>query len=152
MLVVEWDLPAVGIVPDAAAHRYVKARDEIDARRTPITQRRQSYQRLIAQIALRALRLAFGSDPHGLVETVVVNGMIDDVDTATGQDVRRCLITLRATTDQIAPLVLERVRPVDCVRKYFAAQVSEHPDELAAVTPVLESTWPIRGQSTRSMC
>lgn len=138
MLVVEWDLPAVGVVPAAADHRYVKARDAIDERPVPIAQRRACYQRLIAQIALRALRLAFGADPHGLVETVVVNGMIDDIDPATGQDVRRCLITLRATTDQFAPLVLERVRPVDCVRKHFAAQVSEHPDELAAVTPVLE--------------
>ncbi len=138
MLVLEWDLPAVGVVPTAVGHRYVKARDEIDARPVPIAQRRTCYQRLIAQIALRALRLAFGADPHGLVETVVVNGMIDDVDPATGQDVRRCLITLRATIDQFAPLVLERVRPVDCVRRHFAAQVSEHPEELAAVTPVLE--------------
>lgn len=138
LLVVEWDLPRFAVVPEQASHRYVKARDEIDARAVPPAERRTIYQKLIAQIALRALRVAFGADPHELVDTVVFNGMIDDVDPATGQDVRRCLITLRATRDQFAPLVLERVKPVECVRRYFAADVSEHPEELAAVPPVLE--------------
>ncbi|WP_214366770.1 hypothetical protein [Pseudonocardia sp. H11422] len=42
----------------------------------------------------------FGADPGELVGTVVVNGMIDAIDPATGRDVRECLITLRATRDQ----------------------------------------------------
>lgn len=48
----------------------------------PLAERRVSYQKLIGQIALRALRLVFGADPHELVDTVVFNGMIDDIDPA----------------------------------------------------------------------
>lgn len=138
LLLVEWDLPKVAVVPELGSFRYVKARDEIDSRAVPLAERRATYQRLIAQLALRALRLAFGADPRELVGTVVVNGMIDDIDPATGQDVRRCLITLRATRDQFTPLRLERVKPVNCIREHFHADVSEHPDELTAVQPVLE--------------
>jgi restriction system protein len=137
LLVVEWDLPTVSVVPDKTSFKYVRTRDQIDSRAVPVAERRKTYQRLIAQMALRALRLAFEADPHDLVDTVVFNGMIDDIDPATGQDVRRCLITLRATREQFAPLVLERVNPVECIRRHFAADVSEHPDELEAVPPVL---------------
>jgi restriction system protein len=138
LLVVEWDLPRMSVVPQFGSFRYVKTRDEIDSRPLSATVRRATYQGLIAQVALRALRLVFGSDPAELVDTVVVNGMIDDVDPATGQDVRRCLITLRATRDQFEPLRLDRVNPVTCIRDHFAADVSEHPEELRAVEPVLE--------------
>lgn len=138
LLVVEWDLPKFSIVPESIAYRYVKLRDEIDAKPMASTERRATYQRLIAQMALRAVHIAFGADPNDLVETVVFNGIIDDIDHSTGQEVRRCLITLRATREQFQALVLERVKPVDCVRKHFAAEVSEHPEELKAVPPVLE--------------
>lgn len=137
LLVVEWDLPGMGAVPEHGEFKYVKTRDEIDAKPVPVTVRRSTYQRLIAQVALRALRLVFGTDPGDLVDTVVFNGMIDDVDPATGLDVRPCLITLRATRDQFGPLRLDRVKPVNCIRDHFAADVSEHPDELRAVEPVL---------------
>jgi restriction system protein len=138
LLVVEWDLPRMDVVPERGSFRYVKTRDEIDSRPVAIGVRRSTYRGLIAQMALRALRLVFDSDPADLVDTVVFNGMLDEVDPATGLDVRRCLITLRATRDQFAPLRLDRVKPVSCIRDHFAAKVSEHPDELRAVEPVLE--------------
>jgi restriction system protein len=137
LLVVEWDLPRMDVVPEHGEFKYVRTRDEIDAKPVPVATRRSAYQRLIAQVALRSLRLVFGADPGDLVDTVVFNGMIDDVDPATGLDVRPCLITLRATRDQFAPLRLDRVKPVNCIRDHFAADVSEHPDELRAVEPVL---------------
>lgn len=138
LLAVEWDLPRFAIVPEDGTYRYLKARDEIDhVRPVPLAQRRALYQRVIAQIALRALRFAFEADPGDLVTTVAFIGMMDDIDPATGQEVRRCLITLRATREQFSRVVLEHVDPVKCVRDHFSAEVSEHPDELAAVMPVL---------------
>ncbi len=92
---------------------------------------------MVSQIALRALHAVFGSDPYGLVSTVVFNGIVEAIDRSTGQKVEPCLITLRATRDQFAPLILREVDPVACVRKYFAADVSAHPDELQAVEPVM---------------
>jgi restriction system protein len=45
---------------------------------------------------------------------------------------------LRATREQFEGLVLEQLDPVACIRRYFAADVSRHPEELEPVTPVME--------------
>jgi restriction system protein len=49
------------------------------------------------------------------------------------------LITLRATREQFTPLVLDepKFKPVECVRRYFFADISPHPDELIPVEPVM---------------
>lgn len=137
MLVIDWDLPQFGVVPTGRTFTYVQRADEIRETALPNRERRTIYQRLIASMALRAVWLVFRTDPARLVETVVVNGMIDQVDRATGQDVRRCLISLRATREKFEGIRIDRVDSVECVRRHFAAEVSEHPDELLAVDPVI---------------
>lgn len=139
MLVIEWDLPAFDVVPTDKEFRYVKTRDAVEVSRTrPITERRQLYRDLIAQITLVALHTVFRSDPADLVHTVVVNGVLDGINSATGQPERTCRITLRATREHFEQVNLRNVTPVDCVQKHFAAQISGHPDELHAVTPIVD--------------
>jgi restriction system protein len=116
----------------------MKSRDEIVESPRPIGERRRTYQQLVAQIALRALRIAFESEPQGLVGTVVFNGLVDAIDPVTGQEIAPCLVTLRATREQFEPLVLSQVDPLACIRKHFHAEVSRHPDELQAIPPVME--------------
>jgi restriction system protein len=138
LLALEWQLPGVDIVPTQKTYRYVKARDAIESSPRAVSEIRQIYQKLVAQIALRALHTIFSSDAFGLVGTIVFNGVVKAIDPTTGQRIEPCLITLRATRSQYAPLVLADVDAVACVRKYFAADVSQHPDELQAVQPVME--------------
>ncbi|MEU5943655.1 restriction endonuclease [Micromonospora sp. NPDC047548] len=138
LLALEWYLPNVDIVPQVKTYRYVKSRDSTDTTPRPITEIRLAYQRLVAQIALRALRVVFAADAFKVVDTVVFNGRVDAIDRSTGQAIDPHLITLRATRDQFTPLVLSQVDPVTCVQKYFAADVSRHPDELQEVMPVMK--------------
>ncbi|TCO48641.1 restriction system protein [Kribbella antiqua] len=138
LLAVEWDLPDVAVVPAESSYRYDRERDAVVGVPRPAQELRRLYQQLVAQLALRALHLIFGSDRYGVVDTVVFNGMVESVDLPTGQTVRPCLITLRATREQFQALVLDQLDPVACVRHYFAAEVSRHPEELQPVEPVLE--------------
>ncbi|HET6988636.1 MAG TPA: restriction endonuclease, partial [Kribbella sp.] len=138
LLALEWDLPDVSVVPAEASYRYDRSVDAVLAVPRDTQELRRLYQQLVAQLALRALHLVFGSDRYGVVDTVVFNGMVESVDPTTGQTVRPCLITLRATREQFHALVLDQLDPVACVRHYFAAEVSRHPDELQPVEPVLE--------------
>ncbi len=100
---------------------------------------RQIYQSVIAQIALRTLREVFASSPEDLISTVVFNGRVHDMDPLTGQKIQPHLITMRATRDKFAPLILDepKFNPVECVRRYFFADISPHPDELIPVEPVM---------------
>jgi hypothetical protein len=138
LLALEWRLPAPTIVPTQKSFKWIKTRDEITEAARSATEIRTTYQTLVAQIALRALGAVFAADRFSLAQTVVFNGIVDAIDPSTGQAIEPCLITLRATHEQFAPLVLRQLDPVACVRKYFAADVSPHPEELQAVPPVME--------------
>jgi restriction system protein len=88
---------------------------------------------------LRTLREIFDSTPGEMISTVVFNGRVHEVDPLTGQKIQPHLITLRATRQQFMPLVLDELKfnPVECVRRYFFADISPHPDELIPVEPVM---------------
>lgn len=139
LLAVEWYLPPVDVIPEHKSFRHIKTRKAVEPTPRPAAEIRQLYQRVIAQIALRTLREVFDADPGGLISTVVFNGRVHAVDPATGQRVQPHLITLRATREQFAPLVLSepKFKPVECVRRHFFADVSPHPDELVPVEPVM---------------
>ncbi|MCE7001649.1 restriction endonuclease [Kibdelosporangium philippinense] len=126
-------------MPKDKEFQYVKTRDVVElARARPITELRQVYQELTSQVALMVLHTVFRSDPADLVHTVVVNGVVDTINPATGQPERTHKITLRATREHFERVNLRQVKPIACVREHFAALISGHPDELQAVTPIID--------------
>lgn len=137
-LVIEWDLPGVDVIPLENEFHFVKVRKAIEVRKKRTTDEiHRAYQDIICQVALQAVYAAFAADPNELVDTVVINGMIDMIDTATGQQTRPCQITLRATRAQYGKVNLRQVKVVDCVRRFFGAEVTDHPDALTSVEPYL---------------
>ena len=139
LLAVEWYLPTVDVVPPHKAFRHIKTRKVVEPVTRPVTEVRQIYQGVIAQIALRTLREIFDCTPEEMISTVVFNGRVHAVDPVTGQKIRPHLITLRATRERFTPLILDepRFNPVECIRQYFFADISPHPDELIPVEPVM---------------
>jgi restriction system protein len=138
LLLIEWDLPGTAVVPVEKEYQYIKTRDVVEVRKSrPVDEIRRTYQSIVSQVALQALHAAFRSDPGSFVETVVFNGVTEAVDPATGQPIRPYLITLRATREHFDKVNLAQADPVQCVRKHFAAEVSDHPEALTPVEPLL---------------
>ena len=139
LLAVEWYLPPVEVIPAQKVFRHVKTRKVVEPTARPLPEIREIYKNVIAQIALRTLREIFDSTPDEMISTVVFNGRVHAIDPLTGQKIRPHLITLRATREQLTPLVLDepKFNPIGCVRKYFFADISLHPDELIPVEPVM---------------
>jgi restriction system protein len=136
-LVVELALPDGDIVPDVNEYRYVKTRDEIVGTAMPATRRKAMYTGLIAQLALTVVNEVFRAAGADVVETVVMNGHVDAVDKRTGQPIRPCLVTVRATTDQFTSIDLAKVDPIACL-KALSASISRGPTELVPVRPVVD--------------
>ena len=136
-LVVEYDLPALDVVPTAKAYRYVKASDSITETSRPATQIKAQYASVIAQTVLRVVDEIFEADRMGHVDSVVVNGLVSTSDPATGRSIRPCLVTLRTTRAAFEHLDLSRVDPATCLQS-LGAGVSRNPTDLAPVRPVLE--------------
>ncbi|MEV2273411.1 restriction endonuclease [Nonomuraea africana] len=139
LLAVEWYLPLPEIIPEHKLYKHIKSRKVVEPTLRPVPEARQIYQRVISQIALRTLREVFDADRGQLITTIVFNGLVRTVDPVTGQQIEPYLITMRATREQFAALVLNepKFKPVECVRRHFYADVSAHPDELVPVEPVM---------------
>jgi len=75
--------------------------------------------------------------PNSAVECLTLNGMLDTIDPATGQQIRVCLLSVRITSDAFHALNLEQVQPEHCLRS-LKASVSRAPAELLPVKPLIE--------------
>jgi restriction system protein len=136
-LVVEYELPSFEVIPDVTQYKYVKAKNAITSSPRPMTQRRQLYASVVAQVTIRTLHEFFEANRERLLETIVFNGMATAVDRGTGQTIRPCLVTLRTTRPVFESIDPSRVEPLACLRA-LNASVSKSPAELTPVRPVLE--------------
>lgn len=136
-LVIEYDLPEVSVVPTEADYRYVKTRDAIDSKARKASDIKALYQDIIASITLRTLHEVFEADQADALALVTFTGVVDTHDPTTGQEVRIPVVSVRATKAAFLQLRLERVEKVACLRN-LGAQVSNRPDELQAIKPIVE--------------
>lgn len=135
--VVEYQLPAVSVVPAIKAYRYVKSTDSVVETARPLAQIRSTYASVVGQIALRTVHELFQADGGKHLDVVVFNGILSTIDPANGRPVAPCLITLRTTREVFEQLDLAQVDPLACL-KHLSAAVSKSPAELVPVRPLLE--------------
>jgi restriction system protein len=136
-LVVDLELPEISTIPEESGFRYVKSGDRIEAVERPLAKRRAIYGLLLSKITLKCVDTIFRGGPSGVVECLTINGMLETIDPATGQQVRICLLSVRVTADIFKTLNLVQVHPEHCLRS-LKASVSRAPAELLPVKPLIE--------------
>jgi restriction system protein len=136
-LVVEFDCPGFGVVPEVASYKYFKSKNQIATTQRSAAQRRALYASVISQVALRTLHELFTADVRRHIDSVVFNGHVNAIDRGTGQQVYPCVVTVRTTREVFANVRLDKVEPLACL-KTLSASVSPSPSELVPVRPVLE--------------
>src|SRR5262249_48889812 len=121
-------------------YRYVKNTDQLVPEPRKETERGRLYERLIARVALRTLAEAFDTAPGTLVSGIVFNGYVSAKNRATGQPVRPLLLSVHATREAFARIVLDEpeLDPKACLTSYLNAVISPHPYDLEAVRPVVQ--------------
>lgn len=138
-LLIDVALPSPEVVPAVAAYRFVAQRAEVVPQPVKEADILETYRRLLARLALRALDEAFSVTPIQLVTTIVLNGHVGTTDPATGRAVRPCVVSVVAQRADFAELVLDepRLDPQRCLRN-LGAVVSQHPHDLEPVPPIVE--------------
>lgn len=136
-VVVDLELPEFSAVPEEATYRYVKAGDRVEPVARPLAKRKVLYSHLLSQVVLKCVDAVFRASPPSVVDCLTLNGMLDAVDPATGQQVRVCLLSVRVTADTFRTINLGQVQPEQCLRS-LRASVSRSPTELLAVRPLVE--------------
>ncbi|WP_371653433.1 MULTISPECIES: restriction endonuclease [unclassified Streptomyces] len=135
-LVLDWELPALDVVPAAKSVRYVASTDEERESARPVSQRRALYRDALAQSVLLVVRDLFAADEFGVLESVALNGFVDDVDPATGRRAEIFLATVMVDRPAFQGLNLTQVSAVDCLVEAVRGQLSARPDQRTAVRPV----------------
>ncbi|ARZ69592.1 restriction endonuclease [Streptomyces albireticuli] len=134
-LVLTWELPGYDLVPAAKSVRYMPTADQDRETARPAAQRRAIHRDVLAQSMLLVLRELFAADEFGALESVSVNGFVDDHDPATGRRAEIVLATVTVSRPVFEGLRLEQVSAVDCLTDGLGGQLSARPDQLAAVRP-----------------
>ncbi|GAA3498069.1 restriction endonuclease [Streptomyces prasinosporus] len=134
-LVLDWELPGYGVVPEAKSVRYVAADDQFKESARPVSQRRALYREVLAQGMLLVLHQLFGADEYGVLDSVALNGFVDARDPATGRRAHVFLATVMASRTVFADLRLEQVDAVSCLTDALRGQLATRPDQLAPVRP-----------------
>jgi len=118
-------------------YRYDRIRDDLVAIPRDGTEIRRRYTEIIAQIALRTIHEVVEADRGALVAKVLFNGIVDTIDRRTGRFARPCLVSVRTDRETFAGIKLRRVDPVACL-KHLGSGLSDLPDELAGIQPMLD--------------
>ncbi|WP_335937037.1 restriction endonuclease [Streptomyces sp. PTD5-9] len=135
-LVLNWELPKYDVVPETKAVRYMPTADQEKETPRPVTQRRALYRDVLAQCLLLVLHDLFAADQFGALESVALNGFVDDHDPATGRRAQMFLATVMASRSVFTELHLEQVSAVDCLVDGLGGRLSARPDQCATVRPM----------------
>ncbi|MEU9499649.1 restriction endonuclease [Streptomyces sp. NPDC048196] len=134
-LVLDWELPGYTVVPETKAVRYQATTDQEKETARPAAQRRALYRDVLAQSMLLVLRDLFAADTYGALDSVALNGFVDDVDPATGRPAQVYLATVMAPRSAFDALHLDRVSAVECLTDGLRGQLAARPDQRTAVRP-----------------
>jgi restriction system protein len=136
-LVIDYDLPNIGIVPEMVEYRYIKTKDSFEVKSRKASDIKEIYQDVVAAVALRTLHEVFEADQGNHLDVVVYNGFVHAIDPATGREVHPCLVSVRTSSEAFAAINLERVDKRACLRS-LGAHVSAQPQALQPVKPLIE--------------
>ncbi|MFJ4829107.1 restriction endonuclease [Streptomyces sp. NPDC088747] len=134
-LVLDWELPALSIVPEVKSVRYMVGSGQDKETPRPVGQRRALYAEVVAQCVLLVLHELFAADELGALESVSLNGFVDGHDPATGRPAHVFLATVTARRSAFRELHLAQVDAGSCLTDGLRGRLSARPDQLTAVRP-----------------
>jgi len=136
-LAVQYQLPTFERIPTVIDYRYVASSDKVTEKARPVRERQALYKDVVAQVSVRTLHEVFEADRDGLVDTIVFNGHVETINSATGQKENPCLVSVLATRDTFMNRNFSQVDALACLLD-LSASVSKNPAELLPVRPVLD--------------
>jgi restriction system protein len=139
-IVADIDLPSLDAVPEMASCEYLPVKKVLKHKPVGVQARNALYQSIIAQMALRTVRSVFAADQSRFAQMVACNGYVDTINTATGQPVHWCLVSVDVPRGEFDRLDLARVKPLDCLA-YLHAKISRTPEKCVPVQPIIEYLW-----------
>ena len=121
--------------PETKPVRYLPGADQDKETPRPVTQRRALYREVLAQCMLLVLHELFAADEFGALESVALNGFVDDHDPATGRRGQIFLVDGDGPALHLRAICIwRRSSAGSCLATALRGQLSARPDQLARRT------------------
>ncbi len=136
ILIVEYSLPSVDVIPTVKEVKYIQSRDELVESHLPESILNKIYDSLVYQIALRTIHELYESDVANALDSIVFNGWVESIDKATGKQVNACILSVQANRAEFSSINLANVDPKLCF-KTLKGVGSSKLHSLTPIAPVL---------------
>lgn len=137
MLVVEYVLPSVDVMPTLKEVKYIAARDELKEYHISESQKAKIYDEVIYQITLRTIHELFESDKAEALNAIVFNGWVKTLNKATGKPVNNCIVSVKVDKAEFEEIDLSKVDPKSCFKNLKGIGSSKL-SALVAIQPVIQ--------------
>ncbi len=132
ILIIDYILPDLDNLPRIKEVKYVQSKNEFKESFLTEKTREQMFDELLYQITLRTIHELFEADSADALAAVVLNGLVNHIDKATGQEVNACVLSIQAQKDEFNNINLEQVDPKACFKNLKGIGSSK----LHTITPV----------------
>ncbi|WP_088808871.1 MULTISPECIES: restriction endonuclease [unclassified Listeria] len=136
ILLVDYYLPTREIIPRLKLMKYVQSRKEFTESQISEKQTNDVYNNLLYSLILEVTNVIYKADENAHIDSVVINGWLEDINQATGNLENFCLMSLQTNKEDFQELNLSRVEPKECFRKLKGVAKSNLND-LVPVVPIL---------------
>jgi restriction system protein len=138
LLVVDYLMPGVDVIPTIKQIRYVAASDVFKESLLSQSAINKLYDDLAFQIALRTTHELYEADTVDALASIIFNGYVQTFDKATGHDTAACILSFQADREKFLTANLERVEAKSCFDN-LDGKCKGKPSGLSPVTPVMST-------------
>jgi len=111
MVVVDYSLPSPEQLPKVESYSYIKARDEIKQKNIPETTFKKMFDSVVYQVCIRTIHELFEADVINAIDVVAFNGIVTNVNPATGILEAKVIVSVSAEKDKFLTYDLSKVDP-----------------------------------------
>lgn len=132
-IIIDAFFPTIESIPRLKSVSYVKSRQEFKESFFTDNQIAKKYDSIVYQLALVYLNRVFSiNNDFDLIDAVVLNGMVNTIDKATGNDTVSCILSVRVNREKFESLNLSSIDP----KAWFRSAKGVAAANIANITPV----------------
>ncbi len=137
MVVVDYSLLSPEQLPKVESYSYIKARDEIKEKLIAEITLKKMYDNVIYQICIRTIHELFEADVINAIDLVAFNGLVTNINPATGISETKVIISVAAEKDKFLTYDLSKVDP-KATFKHLKGVAAVSLVDLTPIPPVIK--------------
>lgn len=130
--VIDFELPSLERFPTLQEVKFISTRSEFTEKHITEKNAAKLYDDFLYQVALRTIHELFESDVANAIDFVVFNGIVNNINKATGIEQSACIATVQVDKTTFSALNLSAIEPKTCFKQLKGVAAST----LSSITPV----------------